>query len=119
MQSVLVMTDCITSNAKMFSPLWQNPSHVEQSRYVQINFKCSTLASMNSSLKIHLRKHTGEKPYTCPHCPYQSTVSSHIKRHLKTHNDGEKDLTCAQCFYRTRDQEDLLRHVRMHFTSYE
>ena len=49
---------------------------------------CGYSTLRESWLKTHVRKHTGERPYGCPHCEFRSAQKSNLTVHVKkVHKD--------------------------------
>eukprot|EP00123_Amoebidium_parasiticum_P006578 comp17492_c0_seq1/m.17002 comp17492_c0_seq1/g.17002 ORF comp17492_c0_seq1/g.17002 comp17492_c0_seq1/m.17002 type:complete len:231 (-) comp17492_c0_seq1:436-1128(-) len=64
-------------------------------------------------LDRHVRNHTGDKPFRCPHCRRCFSRSDHLKTHVRTHT-GERPFSCdaPNCGKRFARSDELTRHVR-------
>ena len=49
---------------------------------------CQHISPFYSKFINHYRTHTGEKPFSCPHCPYRGNQKSNLTVHmLNKHKD--------------------------------
>ncbi|XP_053454824.1 zinc finger protein 296-like [Nycticebus coucang] len=63
---------------------------------------CKKTLSSFSNLKVHIRSHTGERPYACDQCPYACAQSSKLNRHKKTHR---RPLPQSPCMVGTSQEQ--------------
>lgn len=47
--------------------------------------ECQKLFETSSSLRIHMRSHTGEKPFPCRYCTHAFTTKGNMKDHERRH----------------------------------
>ena len=74
---------------------------------------CTKNYSRPSTLKTHMRKHTGVKAFACPLCSKAFSEKGNLKTHLRVHT-GEKPFACNLCNKRFTTQGHLTDHSRRH-----
>ncbi|GLV41621.1 crooked legs [Carabus blaptoides fortunei] len=77
---------------------------------------CNKMLSTKEGLRLHERRHTGEKLKSCPVCHATFAKSNHLIRHMQMHNKptDEYKHTCQECGMGFTKASHLLKHKKEH-----
>ncbi|KAF7261453.1 hypothetical protein EG68_01726 [Paragonimus skrjabini miyazakii] len=110
-----VCLNCISGRNSRSLMHDKNDKSVTSNRKIHLCGLCGKTYGKTSHLKAHLRWHNDERPFRCAHtfCNKAFTRSDELQRHMRTHT-GEKRFVCELCGKRFMRSDHLSKHKKTH-----
>ncbi|CAO1372196.1 unnamed protein product [Diamesa tonsa] len=106
-------------NNKMDTIIKDNENRTDSSLFKHRCRYCGKIFGSDSSLQIHIRSHTGERPYKCNVCGSRFTTKGNLKVHFQRHSDKYPHIPmnpnpCLVCKKVLSCRSALQMHYRVH-----
>lgn len=91
----------------------KSPMHVNKLNPMMCP-QCDYKTYKKDNMRVHMRKHTGQRPYQCTQCQYASADGSTLKKHVMAKHFKIRPFRCKQCDFSCVDNKSLTIHMRKH-----
>lgn len=78
---------------------------------------CGKTLSSPSSYYVHMKLHSGTKPFACTVCDAAFCRKPYLEVHMRTHT-GERPFSCDVCLKRFSQKSSLNTHKKIHMTNH-
>ncbi len=76
---------------------------------------CKKSFNEKGNLKTHIGFHSNERPYKCNYCDKSYKTNGHLKDHIETHHFNLKKFVCNICQCKFGRRSTLSSHMRTHY----